>query len=164
MEDVLSRYWEAAKLFDADVVIRVTSDNPLVDPELIGQMLGEFEGWSGGNLDYLSNNLERSFPYGLDIEVFPVRSLERAHGDARDRFEREHVTPYLRRHPELFALANFKRKGEDLSWLRWTLDTLDDFEFISAVYEALWQGKSYFSTQSVLDLLSSRPELVRVNS
>lgn len=158
-DDVLSRYWGAAREAGADVVVRVTSDCPLYDGAILQSMLNRFHEGSG-QIDYLSNSLRRTFPRGLDTEIFTFAVLERAFHEARELAEREHVTPFLYRHPELFRLDSFE-DSVDRSNLRWTLDTEDDWRFVSAIYERLG---SNFSTQDVLSLLESAPDLLLLNS
>lgn len=162
-QDVLSRYHAAASQALADVVVRVTADCPLFDPLLLEQMLRQFRDAraAGEPLDYLSNTLERSYPRGLDAEVFTFAALERAHREARLPAEREHVTPYLYRHPERFQIRGVKSE-RDLSRHRWTLDTPEDWAFISALFEQLGAGR--FGTRAVLEFLERRPDLVALNA
>jgi spore coat polysaccharide biosynthesis protein SpsF len=162
-QDVLGRYFAAAREASADIVVRVTSDCPLFDPQVLERLLRRFHDAAGGGaaLDYLSNTLERTYPRGLDAEVFTFAALERAHREARLPEEREHVTPYFYRHPERFRIAGIK--GErDLSRHRWTLDTPEDWTFLSAVF-AHFGGRS-FGTEEVLELLGRRPDLVELNA
>jgi spore coat polysaccharide biosynthesis protein SpsF len=163
--DVLSRYCLAARENRAEVVVRITSDCPLYDPELLTDMLDEFQakGAAGGPVDYLSNTLVRTFPRGLDTEIFTGQALERAHQEARQPFEREHVTPYFYQNPQKFALHSF-RQTADLSGYRWTLDTPDDLRFVEAVYAALYSNGRRFTTREVLDLLKRQPELAAINA
>lgn len=163
-EDVLARYYGAA--LGADVVVRVTSDCPLFDPDLLTRILTRFrERRANGRVDYLSNTVTRSFPRGLDAEVFTYAALERAHVEAQQPYEREHVTPYLYHHPELFALEAFV-ESPDLSSHRWTLDTPDDFALLTAIYGLLatTANQDFFSTAAVLELLQRRPQLNAINA
>lgn len=157
--DVLERYHEAAQMALADVVVRVTSDCPLFDPEVLTRMLETFRK-ADPTPDYLSNTLERSFPRGLDAEIFTRAALDSAHVAATQPHEREHVTPYLYGHPEAFTLHTFKREGESLAHLRWTLDTEEDWEFMTAVFKALPAP----NTAEVLALLEERPGLIALNA
>ena len=161
--DVLSRYYGAARAQGADVVVRITSDCPLYDPQLLDRMLAAFVKPSAGPLDYLSNVTKRTFPRGLDTEVFAFDALERAHREARQPYEREHVTPFLHQHPELFRMRSFEEQP-DWSGLRWTLDTAEDWRFIEAVYQALYRTHPLFTTAEVLKLLQERPELTKINA
>lgn len=163
-EDVLARYYHAARSARADWVVRVTSDCPLFDPRVLGEMLEHFGAARQGAapVDYLSNTLERTYPRGLDAEVFTREALARAHDEAADPAEREHVTPYLYRNPQQFVLRAH-RAPVDLSIFRWTLDTDEDWRLIQAVYEELDNGEGLFSTADVLELMDRRPELKEFN-
>lgn len=164
-EDVLDRYYRAAKQFQADVVVRVTSDCPLFDPETLTEMLECFHDRNTGDrkIDYLSNTLTRTYPRGLDAEIFTFDALEKAHHDSDKPFEREHVTPYIYRHPELFSLHG-KTSREDLSRFRWTLDTNKDFLFLRKIYSRLFRENAIFPTSKVVSLLKERPELAEINT
>ena len=132
--DLLARYLDAARSRRADVIVRITSDCPLIDPEVIDQTVDAFR---AGDVDYASNTLEpRSFPRGLDVEVIARAALERAGREDRDPAWREHATPYINRHPELFGLLRVAADG-DWSEHRWSVDTPEDFELVSALYAAL---------------------------
>ena len=163
--DVLSRYCLAARENRADVIVRITSDCPLYDPELLTEMLDEFQAKiaAGNQVDYLSNTLVRTFPRGLDTEIFTGEALERAQQEARLPFEREHVTPYFYQNPQKFALHSF-RQAADLSGYRWTLDTPADLRFMEAVYAALDRHGRLFTTREVLGLLQRQPELAAINA
>lgn len=163
--DVLDRYYHAAREALADVVVRVTSDCPLFDPALLTRMLKQFSQVhaSGSRLDYFSNTQTRSFPRGLDAEIMTFAALEQAHREALKPYEREHVTPYLYQHPEQFAVGQLVSEV-DHSAYRWTLDTLDDYYLIEAVYQELYQPGGIFPTEKVLDLMLERPELPTLNA
>jgi spore coat polysaccharide biosynthesis protein SpsF len=164
-EDVLLRYYGAALSAGADVVVRITSDCPLLDPEVLSAMLARFRDRAAAArpLDYLSNGLVRSFPRGLDVEVFSFAALARCHAQATLPYEREHVTPYIYGHPELFAIDAYTATP-DRSAYRWTLDTPGDWALIEAIYRSLGDGCTIFSTASVLALLEARPDLVALNA
>jgi len=164
-EDVLERYYLAAKEYKADVVVRVTSDNPLVDPEVLSQMLEYFKSETecGLDIDYLSNSLNRSYPLGLDAEVFTFATLERTQTEAHKPYEREHVTPYIYEHPEIFSLYN-QTWDEDFSAYRWTLDSEEDLMLISEIYSALYKDGEIFTTDEVLALINGKPEFVKINA
>lgn len=163
-DDVLARYCGAAQMADADVVVRVTSDCPVFDGFLLQEMLAEFTARreSSQPCDYLSNSLERTYPRGLDAEIFSRAALDEAGARATERYEREHVTPYIYHHPEKFRLCHFKA-GKDLSELRWTLDTPEDYRFLAEVFARLGRGGTLFGTTQVLALLDAHPELVEIN-
>jgi spore coat polysaccharide biosynthesis protein SpsF len=128
-------------------------------------MLDEFQRQAdaGNQTDYLSNTITRTFPRGLDAEIFNFGALEVAANEAAESYEREHVTPFIYRHPKRFRLRSFESRP-DLSALRWTLDTPEDWHFIRQVYEALSRPNELFGTKDVLELLQRKPELALVNS
>ena len=157
-EDVLDRHYRAAREFDARTIVRITSDCPLIDPKVSERTIKAF---LGGDCDYCSNRLVRTFPIGLDTEVFSFQALESAWKEAKENYQREHVTPYIYEHPEKFRLLNVE-SGQDLAGLRWTLDTPEDLDFIKAVYERLYD-RGMFYMEDVLDLLREEPELLDIN-
>jgi len=160
-DDVLTRYYEAACAFSARHVLRITSDCPLLDPQVVSAMLRAYQAQPA--LDYMSNVIVRRFPQGLDAEVMRMEALEAAFREAREAYQREHVTPYIYEHPERFKLGSYA--GEvDLSHLRWTLDTPEDRQLIEAIYRALFPRNRQFTTTDVLSLLQDWPELVSINS
>lgn len=156
LEDVLGRFAEACPA-DVDVVVRLTGDCPLVDPGLVDAHVRAFR-QAGPGLDYLSNAVERTFPDGLDVEVFTRAALEEAARAATEPRDREHVTPWIIRNTRRGAFT----QAIDLAALRWTLDTEDDYTNISAVYEALWPSRPDFDRFDVYRLLVARPDLIRV--
>lgn len=163
--DVLGRYYHAARYAGADVVVRITSDSPLFDPSVLATMLTQFHDLrrTGIKPDYFSNTLERTFPLGLGAEIFTMAALQKAFVDASKDYEREHVTPYFYRNPELFTLQSFT-SPIDLSRYRWTLDTPEDFQLIETIYSALYRPGEIFSTEEVLAFLDAHPELVKLNA
>jgi spore coat polysaccharide biosynthesis protein SpsF len=161
--DVLARYVEAARQYRADTVVRVTADCPLLDSELLCAMLREYHGIAAdAPVDYLSNTLTRRYPRGLDVEIMSWAALEQAHREAQADDEREHVTPYLYRHPQRFRLREFGVTERDRSTFRWTLDTPDDYALLCAVYDTLGPGR--FVTADVYALLERRPEIAAINA
>jgi glutamate-1-semialdehyde 2,1-aminomutase len=151
--DVLNRYLIAAQAAEADVIVRITGDCPLIDPSLVDQSLIQFR---SETLDYLSNVAPATYPDGLDIEIFTLKALRRAESEAQDLFDREHVTPYIRK-AGFFKTGVMKNK-EDLSDLRWTVDELVDFEVVSAVFN-YFAPCIYFSWTDVLDLQRKHPDI-----
>lgn len=161
-EDVLARYAGAAKLYEADVVVRVTADCPLIDPQVIDQVIGEYLDHYP-KYDYVSNTLTRSYPRGMDVEVFSRKSLERADAEAEDKPEREHVTLHLYRHPEIFQLHNVQRDKDD-SKHRWTVDTPEDFELVSHLICALYPQNPRFTLNDLLKQMDLHPEWFSINA
>jgi glutamate-1-semialdehyde 2,1-aminomutase len=155
--DVLQRYLDAAHASQADIVVRVTGDCPLIDPTLVDEVISRFK---LQQVDYLTNTLPPTYPDGLDTEVFALAALERAARESQDPFDHEHVTPYLRR-PGLFKTAGVTHV-EDLSNLRWTVDEPSDFEVVSNVF-AHFAPDIYFSWKQVLELHQNHPELFAAN-
>lgn len=163
--NVLERYYQAAKQAKADVVVRITSDCPLLDPSLLTRMLEQFKQLeaAGSRVDYYSNTQTRSFPRGLDAEIMTFAALERAYREASKPYEQEHVTPYLYQHPESFTVEQWVG-GEDHSALRWTLDTPEDYRLIEAIYQELYRPGEIFTTERVLALMAERPDLPQLNA
>jgi spore coat polysaccharide biosynthesis protein SpsF len=157
-DNVLDRYFRAAQLAKAEVVVRITSDCPLIDPGVTDKTIAAF---LAGHADYASNVLVRTYPRGLDTEVFSFDALGRAWREARQSYEQEHVTPYIHEHPEKFKVLSVA--GEvDHSAHRWTVDTPEDLEFVRAVYSRL-ASNAEFSWTDVLELLDRNPELKMLN-
>jgi glutamate-1-semialdehyde 2,1-aminomutase len=155
--DVLDRFYQAAKLAAADVVIRITGDCPLVDPALVDTMVRRFK---EADVDYYSNTSPPSYPDGLDTEIFTFAALERAMQEAESAFEREHVTPYLRE-GDRFRQQSMAY-SENLSGLRWTVDESADFEVISNIF-CHFSPDIHFGWLQVLELQRSQPELFAAN-
>lgn len=156
-DDVLDRYYQAAKLHHADVVIRVTGDCPLIDPGLVDELIDEFD---KSGVDYLSNTLVPTYPDGLDTEVFRFAALEKAATEATLPFDREHVTPYLKK-AKRFLVVNHKN-CEDLSGERWTVDEPEDFEVVSSVFK-YFSPRQDFNWREVLALSKQQPEIFQGN-
>lgn len=159
-EDLLDRYYGAANWYRADVVVRVTSDCPLIEPIIIDQIVRNF--METGPVDYASNTLPpRTFPRGLDVEVIAYNALERAWREDKNPAWREHVTPYIYHQPEEFSLRAFVH-DTDYSYMRWTVDTADDLVLIRTIYDHF--GHDEFSWEDVLCLFKEKPELLEINS
>lgn len=157
--DVLSRYYEAAKKFNCDVIIRITSDCPLIDPKIVDLVI---EKHLNSGADYTANILKRTFPKGLDVEVFNFSALKKFHREATGSSEREHVTLYIRQHPELFQRANLENK-ENLSEMRWTVDEKEDLEFVREIFKKLYKPGKMFLMKDILELLKKEPKLIEIN-
>jgi spore coat polysaccharide biosynthesis protein SpsF len=157
--DVLDRYYRAAQEFEAETIVRTTADCPLIDPEIVDQTIDVFR---KEHADYAANDVPQTFPRGLDVEVFTMSSLERAWYEAREPYQREHVTPYFYEHPEMFRIATFLGEPDSARY-RWTLDTQDDLILLRAIY-LRFQNADVFGCPDVLALMQREPELVALNS
>jgi len=156
--DVLDRYHGAARAFEADTVVRITSDCPLIDPALIDRVVGEL---FRQQADYASNTLVLSYPRGLDAEAFTMASLATAWESATVSYERVHVTPFLYRRPTLFKLVNVACE-EDVSALRWTVDTPDDLKLVRGIFDRLAPMDDP-GWEDVLGVVRREPELREIN-
>lgn len=160
LNDVLDRFYQAAKLMKPEHVVRLTADCPLTDAKLIDDVI---QFYLDGGFDYASNAVQATYPDGLDMEVFRYGCLERAWQEATLPSQREHVTPFIYQQPQLFKIGHYKNSS-DLSHLRWTVDEPKDFELVTMIYEALYPKNPDFSTQDILQLLDQRPELEHWNT
>jgi spore coat polysaccharide biosynthesis protein SpsF len=160
--DVLARCHGAATAAEADVVVRVTSDCPLIDPEVTDRTVGTFLD-RADELDYVSNRLVHTYPRGLDTEVLHFSALDEAYTEATDPADREHVTLFVWRQPERYRLLNVPC-DRDLSHHRWTVDTKEDFELMSRMIEALYPTNPAFGLDASIALLDQHPEWSDLNA
>ena len=159
-EDVLDRYYQAAKLLQPEYVIRVTADCPLFDWRYLDMAVKQME----MDTDYMAEITE-SFPDGEDIEIVKYSVLQKSWKEANLASEREHVTMYIRNHQEQFRIQNLECPIREIGDKRWTLDEDEDYEFISAVYSHfISQGREDFVTEDILAFLEKRPELEQLNA
>ena len=159
--DVLDRFYCAAKESNAEIIIRITADCPLIDPNESKKVLKKF---ISGKYDYASNDSE-TYPNGLDTECFTFKALEDAWKGAKLKSEREHVTPYIWKNPKKFKICLVDNKKKDkLNNLKWSVDDKDDFDFVKKIYSKLYNKKNNFSMNDVLNLLKKEPELKKINS
>lgn len=159
LDHVLSRYYEAATQAKADVVVRITSDCPLLDPNISDGIIKHF---LAHDYDYSSSGLSNTFPRGLDTEVFTFEALERSYTNAVKEYELEHVTPYIYLNRNRFKVYEYANES-DQSAYRLTLDTPEDWELISRIYKELYAGEILY-WPDVLSLLERKPELRHLNS
>ena len=158
-DDVLNRFYQAATKYKADAVVRITADCPLIDPHIIDQAIKLY---MQGSYDYVTNAFNRTFPDGLDVEIFSYDSLEISWRKAKWASEREHVTPFIRKNPDIFRLANIENKT-DLSRLRWSVDEEKDLEFVRHIYKHLYKEGEIFYMEDILKLLTEHPEIENIN-
>ena len=160
--DVLDRYYRASfnfNLSDEDSILRITADCPLIDPQIVDEViLKHIE----GNYDYTTNTLVRTYPDGLDCEVFTVATLKDMWNKAKLKSEREHVTLYIKNNPEDYNLGNIEYT-EDLSDLRWTVDEKEDFILINQIYESLYDENNLFLMEDILKLYNDNHDLFKIN-
>ena len=158
--NVLARYYSAAEKYAADVVVRITGDCPLIDPELVDTCIHSF---LVDYFDYYSNINPPTFPDGLDCEVIKYSALETAYKSARLKSEIEHVTPFIRNNPALFKIGNCS-SAINYEYHRWTLDNKEDFELIEKIYSRLYSVGKYVAWTDVIRLLEENPEWLKINS
>jgi len=159
-DDVLDRYYEAAVTHKVDVIVRITSDCPLIEPVIVDRVV-EKSRINQTETDYVANTLApRTFPRGLDTEVMSFEALKRAWTEAKEPSEREHVTLYIYKHPEIFNIYKLTN-DVDYSYMRWTVDTKEDLEFVRRIFEHF--GHDRFSWQQVLAVLEQHPEWLEIN-
>lgn len=161
-EDVLSRTLGAMRFYGVDVGIRITGDCPLIDPVIVDKAVRLFLN-SYPSFDYVSNCIKRTYPRGMDVEVFSYEALERVFENNPTKEEREHVTYGILTKPKLFRLGSLEEK-EDLSFLRLTVDTSEDFLLVSNILEEFLPKNLHFSLQDIVALLVKHPEWIEINA
>lgn len=161
-EDVLSRYYLAAKENNIDIIVRITSDCPVIDSNVIDEIVNFY---LKGKYDIVTNAgsdiSQRTFPRGLDTEVFSFEVLEDAFNNGREKYHREHVTPYIY---ENSNKIHYFKNDINYSMYRWTLDTEEDFELISEIYNRLYKGTHDFYLQDIVEVFKKEPKLFTINS
>jgi spore coat polysaccharide biosynthesis protein SpsF len=163
--DLLERHYEAAREAGADVVVKIPSDCPLVDPAIIDRVIGTFLA-SPSEHDFVSNLHPATWPDGNDVEVMPMELLALAHAEAKRPHEREHTTPFLWDQPHRFRIGNVAwETGRDLSAThRFTIDYPEDYTLIRTIYEALYRpDRPVFSLREILSFLEAHPDILRIN-
>jgi spore coat polysaccharide biosynthesis protein SpsF len=158
--DVLDRYTRAARAVDADVVMRVTSDCPLIDPGVCGEVIALR---AKAGVDYAANNYSQGFPHGLDCDAFTRGALERAHGEAREAHDREHVTTWMKRQSDL-KQARIDGPGDERARYRWTLDYPEDLAFFRALFCYLPNGHARERWTEIAAVQRAHPELGAINA
>lgn len=160
LENVLERYYQAAKRHQPDHVVRLTADCPMTDWRLIDDMIDDH--CRHGN-DYSGIGMPRSYPKGLDAEIMTFAALEAAWRDSNTPYQREHVTPFLYQHKDRFRMSGISQ-ARDWSKLRWTLDTPADYAMIAAVYEALYPSNPAFNREEIMAFLLDHPQVRELNA
>ena len=162
--DLLDRHYQAGLHFNATTVIKIPSDCPLIDPRVIDRIIGYYLDHPG-EFDYVSNLHPATYPDGNDVEIMTMAALEAAWREATRPLEREHTTPYLWENPARFRIGNvIWEKGLDYSMShRWTIDYEADYQFIAAVYDALYPNDPLFRLEDVLHYSAAHPEVEALN-
>jgi len=168
--DVLDRYYQCAKKFNCKIIVRITSDCPLIDPDIIDEGIRKFFKKS---LDYVGNNIEYkskkwqnatcNFPQGMTVEVCTFNALRKAWRDAKKPSEREHVFPYVQFNTKFFRIDNFK-KNNDLSYIRCTVDRKEDLKFVREVWKRLEKGIDVVRTKDIIKVIKKHKKLLDINT
>ena len=158
LNDVLDRFYQAAKIYNAKNILRITADCPAIDYTILDEVI---ERQQQGDYDYYG--LKGDFPDGLDCTVISYKALSKAWMNAELDSEREHVGPYIEKHPELFKLGGYE-KFKNLSHLRWTLDESNDYDFLKIIFDELYKINNYFGHELILELLKEKPNLNKINN
>jgi len=158
-DNVLNRFYNASQLFPSDVVVRITADDPFKEPSVIDEVIRTF---LNGDYDYVTNNYPPSFPEGLDCEVFSTKLLIEMEEKSTDSFEREHVTQYIFRHLSDYKIGNVSN-NVNLSKLRWTIDTEDDFKMVNSIYAHRTAKDGILLMNEILDILNKYPDIKNIN-
>lgn len=160
-DDVLDRVLQAAHSAQADVIVELTADCPLIDPQLTTETI---EAFLAAEVDYAANCLREPYPRGLDVQVFPTKVLEEVARTTNDPADREHVSLYIYEHPERFRLLNVPAGPAEAADLRLTVDTPEDFALVARIFETLHPIKPQFGLPEILKLFAQHPELRDCNS
>ncbi len=160
-DDVLNRVLGAAHTFKASTIVEITGDCPLIDPRVVDQVIGIY---NEKKFDYVSNNLKRTYPRGMDTQVFSTNVLDNVARLTQDPIDHEHVSLYIYEHPEVFSLFNVESNLPEKYWdARLTVDTKEDFELINTIYELLYPQNPVFTLGDIIDLLEKREDLLELN-
>lgn len=158
-DDVLDRFYRAAMITNADVIVRITADCPLSDPKVIDEVVLFY---LNNDFDYVSTSIEPTYPDGIDVEVFGFDVLKKAWNEAKLPSEREHVTPFIWKNPGIFKIQNYKY-NENISYMRWSVDEKCDLEFIIEIYKKLYHEGNIFYIEDIIKILEKYPELMYMN-
>ncbi|WP_163538889.1 glycosyltransferase family protein [Gracilibacillus sp. YIM 98692] len=157
--NVLERYYQAAREYDANIIVRMTGDCPLIDPFIIDKVI---DNYIDNEYDYVSNTQIRTYPRGMDVEVFSGKALKSAYDNAKKGYEKEHVTPYIYLNKRYFNIGQVQYK-ENYSKYRLTVDTAEDFNLISEILKSIYPNKQLFTLNDIIYLLEKEPELIEIN-
>ena len=157
-KNVLSRYYQCAKKFSSEIIVRITADNPLIDPNIVDNVINQF---LKNSFDYITNANPRTYPYGTEVEVFSFQALEEASNNAEKPSEREHVTPYFQNNRDKFKISAMKY-SENISHLRWTVDRENDLKFVRKIVSRI--KKRPILMTDIIKLISQEPTITSINN
>ena len=157
LKNVLDRYYQCAKNISSSVIVRVTADCPLIDPEIVDKVITKF---IKNKFDYVSNTHPRTFPYGTETEVFSFNALEKAWNETSNDFDREHVTPYFYKNPNKFSIGNVIQEKNQSNY-RWTIDYNEDLELVKYIANNII--KKPILTSDIINLIIKNPNLLKIN-
>ena len=164
LTDLLDRHYQLAIRYEADIIVKIPSDCPLIDPAIIDKVIGYYiENYP--TFDFVSNLHPASYPDGNDVEIMSFKTLETACKSAIRDFEREHTTPYIWENPDKFRIGNvIWETGLDFSTThRWTIDYEEDYELIKRIFDELYPKNPSFGLYDILSLIEKRPEIAKIN-
>ena len=157
LKNVLDRYYKCANLNGSSIIVRITADCPLIDPQIVDRVIVKFV---QNNFDYVANTHPRTFPYGTETEVFSFKALKQAWNETKDKFDQEHVTPYFYKNADKFKIGNLSQNLNQSNY-RWTIDYAEDLEFVQKVTHEI--QKHPILTEDIIELLKKNPEIVKIN-
>jgi len=160
-DDCLDRYYQTAKKYNADVIVRITGDCPLICPDIIDKVILEY---LNDSYDYVTNTILYTYPDGCDVEVFSFKALEKAWKESKDHVEREHVTVYIKNSGKFKIKNVYNENPVNPEEYKWSVDRIEDLEFVREVYKYLYQNGKIFSHKEIMNLLKQHPEIKKINS
>ena len=157
-DDVLDRYYQCAKYFSLQHIVRITADNPLLDPEILDDVIALYK---KGHFDYVNNFTKRTFPYGTEVEIFSFHVLEKVWKNAKTLYDREHVTSYIYNNPNEFT-SKCIEYNVDYSYLHWTVDRIEDLKLVQIILSKI--KKRPILMNDIIELFSKEPNLIKINA
>lgn len=161
--NVMARFFAAIRYLKGDIIVRLTGDNPLLNPSILKRIIRLIQ--LDENIDYISNNLIRSFPRGFDVEVFRKKSFIKSYEIAKTKEEKEHVTLNFKLNPQIFNLKNVLAKPEEyMPDLRLTLDTQEDYDFLKIIYDKFYKAGKFIKPETIISWVNANPSILNINS
>ena len=157
LNNVLDRYYQCAKSNSSSIIIRITADCPLIDPQIVDSVITKF---IENKYDYVANTHPRTFPYGTETEVFSFDALKICWEETNDKYDKEHVTSYFYKNPDKFKIGNFSQNTNQSNY-RWTVDYEEDLKLVKKIVQKI--SKNPILTEHIIDLLEKNPEIVKIN-